>query len=376
MAIELSRRLLYERVWSAPIGKIALEFGLSDAGLVKACRKLKVPVPSLTYWAKLNAGVNPPKTPLPNIAGDHCVGPDEIAEQQRQTQLVLPVGNTGLHPMVRKFGAALRSAKPNYWNYREVASYREGISVSEPRINKALRALHALVVRLESRGIEFRPSTWAMKNARPTFKKGQASVVLGIEEIRETFQPLRPTGRYGDDQRPSGRLEFTLVMGFGNGGRETFVEKPDKPLEVLLHRIAERIWTYFLDWEERARKSAEAHARWLEAEKIRQEKQRLVDHENAHARITVSRRTNLRRAAHRWRLYREATDFITEFKKRWMEESGTLTQDQLAWVEWARREANLISPFEKGYPHPVDDGAFDSALFPFGGPYPAMGPVT
>ena len=51
MAIELSRQELYERVWSAPVSKIAPEFGLSDVGLAKACRRLKVPIPSVGYWA-------------------------------------------------------------------------------------------------------------------------------------------------------------------------------------------------------------------------------------------------------------------------------------------------------------------------------------
>ena len=304
------------------------------------------------------------------------MGPDEIAEQQKQTNLALPGGNAGLHPMVRKFGTALREAKPNYWNYHEVASYREGISVSEPRINKALRALHALVVRLETRGIEFRPSTWNIKHARPTFKKGRASVVLGIEEAREKFQPLRPAGRYGENERPSGRLEFILVTGYGREGRETFAEKPEARLEELLHKIAERIWTYFVECEESAKKAAEAHARWLEAEKIRQENQRKIDHEKSLARIVTTRRVNFRRAAHRWRLYREAMDLIAECQRRWGVEGGALTPEQVAWMEWARREASELSPLEKGYPQPLTDGAFDPALIPFGGPYPATTSIT
>lgn len=376
MAIELTRQQLYERVWSSPVSKIAPEFGLSDVGLAKACRKLKVPVPSVGYWAKLAAGKNPPKTPLPNIAGDYSVGPDEIAEQQKQTSLALPGGNAGLHPMVRKFGTALREAKPNYWNYHEVASYREGISVSEPRINKALRALHALVVRLETRGVEFRPSTWSIKHARPTFRKGRASVVLGIQELRETFQPLRPTGSYGENERPSGRLEFNVVTGYGHQGRETFAEKPETRLEELLHKVAERIWAYFVDWEERAKKAAEDHAKWLEAEKIRQETQRRVDHEKALARVVTARRVNFRRAAHRWRLHREALDLIAECQRRWGAQGGTLTPQQLAWTEWARREADELSPFEKGYPQPATDGAFDPAQISFGGPYPATTFIT
>jgi len=34
------------RVWSVPVDKLATEWGLSGRGLAKACRRLKIPVPS------------------------------------------------------------------------------------------------------------------------------------------------------------------------------------------------------------------------------------------------------------------------------------------------------------------------------------------
>lgn len=52
----LSREELYERVWSTPVSILAEEWGLSDRGLSKACRKLKIPVPPRGYWAKVEAG--------------------------------------------------------------------------------------------------------------------------------------------------------------------------------------------------------------------------------------------------------------------------------------------------------------------------------
>jgi hypothetical protein len=61
----MKRSELYEKVWSAPMTKLAKQLGISDAGLAKTCRRHDVPAPPRGYWAKLAAGHKPPRTPLP-----------------------------------------------------------------------------------------------------------------------------------------------------------------------------------------------------------------------------------------------------------------------------------------------------------------------
>lgn len=45
--------------------KLAKEFGLSDQGLAKKCRKYKIPRPPVGYWAKVELGkrISRPKLP-------------------------------------------------------------------------------------------------------------------------------------------------------------------------------------------------------------------------------------------------------------------------------------------------------------------------
>lgn len=57
----LSRRDLYELVWSTPVTKLAEQFGISDRGLAKICERHRVPTPPRGYWAKLEAGAKPKK---------------------------------------------------------------------------------------------------------------------------------------------------------------------------------------------------------------------------------------------------------------------------------------------------------------------------
>ena len=65
--VELRREELYERVWLTPIHRLAKEFGLSDVGLAKLCRRHQVPVPGRGYWRRLQTGQKPVRPPLPEI---------------------------------------------------------------------------------------------------------------------------------------------------------------------------------------------------------------------------------------------------------------------------------------------------------------------
>ena len=54
--ISLKREELYEQGWSRPMRDLAKDYGLSDTGLAKICRRLKVPLPGRGYWAQRQAG--------------------------------------------------------------------------------------------------------------------------------------------------------------------------------------------------------------------------------------------------------------------------------------------------------------------------------
>ncbi|MBM3600986.1 MAG: hypothetical protein FJX35_22535, partial [Alphaproteobacteria bacterium] len=56
MPFALSRRQLYDLVWSEPMQRLAKQIGISDVALAKSCRKIDVPVPERGYWNKLHAG--------------------------------------------------------------------------------------------------------------------------------------------------------------------------------------------------------------------------------------------------------------------------------------------------------------------------------
>lgn len=68
LARRYDREKIYNEIWSEAIQTVAKRYNLSDVGLAKVCRKLKIPRPGRGYWAKKAAGkVVPKQPPLPDL---------------------------------------------------------------------------------------------------------------------------------------------------------------------------------------------------------------------------------------------------------------------------------------------------------------------
>ena len=63
------RQALYQQVWETPMSQLAKDYGISNVMLKKICKELSVPTPPRGYWAKLAAGKQVKKTPLPKTTG-------------------------------------------------------------------------------------------------------------------------------------------------------------------------------------------------------------------------------------------------------------------------------------------------------------------
>lgn len=57
LAMQLTRLELYKRVCSAPLSKLAPEFGLSGTALAAVCRQHQIPYPGSGYWTRKSLGL-------------------------------------------------------------------------------------------------------------------------------------------------------------------------------------------------------------------------------------------------------------------------------------------------------------------------------
>jgi len=89
-----TRSEFYDLAWSKPVSQLAKELGMSDVGLAKKYRALSFPLPARGYWAKLQAGKQPTRPPLPErpLGETETIHPAYLTggwRQQEEDRLIL-----------------------------------------------------------------------------------------------------------------------------------------------------------------------------------------------------------------------------------------------------------------------------------------------
>jgi hypothetical protein len=101
MAERLSRRELFDLVWSEPLKTLCSRFGISDVALKKTCARSEIPTPERGYWARKDAGKPTLQVALP------IRPPAEVLLCGDQSSVVSP-GRRGDYPnFSRGFGNRL-----------------------------------------------------------------------------------------------------------------------------------------------------------------------------------------------------------------------------------------------------------------------------
>lgn len=132
--VKITRSELYRRVWETPMRSLAREYGLSDVGLAKICKRFLIPRPAVGYWAKQKSGKRTRRTPLPRTSDpsietiEFLLGsPEPLADTEETLDedfkqlldraqalptVIVPAAIRNLHPLV----AATKNALGNKTN--------------------------------------------------------------------------------------------------------------------------------------------------------------------------------------------------------------------------------------------------------------------
>ena len=76
--IRVGRRELYERVWTTPMVAVCRDYGISNVGLAKVCKRHKIPCPPRGYWARKHSGQAVRRTPLPACPVREAPGENQV----------------------------------------------------------------------------------------------------------------------------------------------------------------------------------------------------------------------------------------------------------------------------------------------------------
>jgi hypothetical protein len=168
--ITLTRKELYEKVWLQPVHTLAKEYGISDVGLKKICKRRDIPTPGLGYWAKVAHGKTVRRIPFPPakaeqsdvivIHGSSEFGAPPVSreaeadwvERESQPEYRVTVNFTDeyRHPLVLATAEHLRKQKSEGWLLAPHGYLN--VRVSRARLARALSILDALLTACEARG--------------------------------------------------------------------------------------------------------------------------------------------------------------------------------------------------------------------------------
>lgn len=365
----LNREDLYELVWSEPMQMLGPKFGMSDVGLKKACKRLRVPTPGRGYWAMKAAGRAPRRTPLPKLPKSvtasqqtitfgrppkptpkevvEATGP--VADQERfealpENRIAVVDVLANPHKLVQSSIQLPRNAKADQ-QHRLVPRGKRclAVAVTLGTADRAMAVYDALVKACESRG-------WAVavadseKGSATTVTVAEERVGLLIEErvdrVERKPDPKEKRLYWGKeyDYVPTGRLTVRLLAPYLGGVRQSWSDGAKQRVEDCLNGVmvglvaaSEFIKAQRLEQEARHREFVAAEERRREAEKRRQAEE---------ARIRALDSDLLA-----WRKATTAREYAAAMRRS-AEAAGLLEEGapMAAWLAWVDAYADRVDP--------------------------------
>lgn len=290
--VRLTREQLYDQVWSQPIQRLAQQFGLSDVGLAKLCRRHQVPIPGRGYWRRQQTGYKVRQTPLPTTADSSLTAiiidrptpkplPDVTAglhpliafERQPENRIIVDNDIEATHPLIR--------ATRQYWAARRrgdggaAGQPRLAIEVSSDALPRALRTMQALLVACERRGFEVAATT----SGESTVRILEQPVRFALEERTQQVLHERTTAEQAAAKRgvpirrwdhvPNGRLALKIQRHWSVGRR--VADCAQQAIEERLNEFIERLVEQALVQQAEAAEAARKERERQEAERQRKE---------------------------------------------------------------------------------------------------------
>ncbi|MGI5985359.1 MAG: hypothetical protein ACOX7O_05845 [Oscillospiraceae bacterium] len=376
-----SRDTLYKEVWDSPVTEVAKRYKVSDVAIHKVCKALDIPTPPLGYWAKLRAGK--PVTIIPLPKSDKAIQKTGIqtgityqpqstketleflGEEDRSvilavaSQILLPDEEARMHPQIishRKTIVEWKKQQKNSdnrgWNKQnsEPAPFLAD-TISDEALPRACRIIDALIKATEPLGCSLTNSLDFIVNGEkvqlyfseskdkvnhiPTKDENMQLLKYEEERKRHSWATKPQIRKY--DHIFNGKLSLTV------NGQKNFRDCKSYILEerlgdimIELFEAPEVIKKDRIAREEAERKAREARE---DAERRRQEEERRREERRKRYNIEVDRTLSLTNLADDYDTACKIRRYITV-----VEASGSLSNEKLEWIEWAKAKADWYDP--------------------------------
>jgi hypothetical protein len=352
--IRLTRAELYEKVWATPVRTLAKEFGMSDVGLAKICRKHDIPVPPLGYWRRAETGhqvARPPLHPAKN-------GPEtldiyvrerlkpELAALAAEPAPEIAIPEEVSHALVVRTEKLLTHGKES--EKKLIVPKNGGLAhllVSREQIRRALRIMNALFLALEERG---QSVSWPKEEeATLTLAVDGETVRFCVLEITESLRHVltpeeqkHPWMAPKWDYKVTGKLQFRVSnLPYSAGVRGTWSDGKCQRLENCIGDFIVGLRVAAAAIRKNRQETEERERRWEEERKQREEQRRKAEEHKRKAEFVTELMRN-------W----EEAQCVRTFVKALTERAGRLELPEVEKldiqqvVEWTTKYAEFLDP--------------------------------
>lgn len=366
--MNLSRRQIYDLVWSKPMNKLEAELGLSGQGLAKACRRYDVPVPPLGYWQKLANGkaVDRPslestqfdETVIVHVAPGVKMGPSPIKKEIAKVDSSATEPHPELkaekaekpHPILTKIRKAFdRSRKPGEFAYVNVSPFK--IRASTQEAERVLSLISGVVAAAPSEGCEIKSSTDGDWVVLASGERVEISLTESTKNVPHVPTPaeVRDSKLYSwskipeFDHVPSGELKFTITNASYLGVRSNWSDGKRQTLESVLPSFIEGI----------SLAGAALYARRLEREEQARQVEIWQQQEAERRRLQAIQRVRVGLVKEQARQHSEAEAlraYIAAVKAKLDKGLPGDFEATRTWIEWAERYIQELDPLSRELP--------------------------
>lgn len=341
----ITRKQLYDLVWSTPMTKLAKKYLISDSRLRKICERMNIPMPKSGHWEKVRAGKqveimqlsaehSGEKEIILDIRqeGDDSQGPfsplielQKKIENDKNISLVVPDRLVNPDKMILAAKDTL-TGKRDYIHHGVVhtGAGQIDIRVAPGNVARALRFMDTFIKVIKARGHEIK------------LDDRDSYVIIEGEKMKITFREKLKRVVIKDtwertDYVPTGVLSFRAEIWFNN----TEWNDGKVPVENQLAKIIAKL---------------EIRGEELREERLIREKERAIQEEKNRIRQDLEKIKekelldfkSLLQKAKRWQEAQFIRGYLNEVEKKAIqEEFKAFLQD---WIEWARKKADWYDP--------------------------------
>lgn len=357
------RKKLYQEIWEEPVSVVAKRYSISGNALKKHCKKLNIPVPPRGYWAKVKAGSQMKKAPLPKSKGQEVIYVSKnsnpqglqssskkkplshLEEEQRQNIIefcnklaILQQGDLQ-HPLIQHTLKYQQFPRKSQIEHRE---HVVNIQTSKEQFMRSVGIMNTILMAVEELGYTIKNQYYETKicidkeeiSIGIREKKKRVPHVLTEQESKnnsETFYSIR-TYDYIYENQP------TLYIDEWEAPRKNWRDTKKGKIE---DKVGEFILA-LIDTAEILRvkriKRQEEDRKWLERERQRFEEEILRSKE-------LQKFEELQHAAEEYIKAMQILEYIDALEKNL--QNITDSDDKLKmkeYINWARAKADWLNP--------------------------------